>query len=148
MKKIVIALILTGIAALGFSQEDRPATNEDVTQLFEVMDTKSTGLQTFDAIMTQMLQMFPTVPSDFLNSFRENLDFGSLVEAFIPIYAKYYTHNEVMQLIEFYQSPIGRKSVEVTPAIAQESMSVSMEWAMRISEQMIEAMTEKGYIGQ
>jgi hypothetical protein len=146
MKKILTAILLAWVVVWGFSQEGRPATNEDVTKLFEVMDMKNIGLQTFDVMLAQMVQMFPDVPTDFLDAFRENLDFSSLFDAFIPIYAKYYTHDEVMQLIEFYRTPLGRKTIELTPAITEESMAMSLEWAMRVSQQLIEAMREKGYV--
>jgi hypothetical protein len=146
MKKILIAIILTGMAAAGFSQEARPATNENVQRLFEIMEMKNIGLQTFDAMMAQMAPLFPSAPPDFLDAFRANLDFSSLIDAFIPIYAKYYSQDEIIQLIEFYQTPLGRKIIELTPAITEESMAISMEWALRLSQQIIEAMKEKGYL--
>ncbi|MDR1626705.1 MAG: DUF2059 domain-containing protein [Spirochaetia bacterium] len=146
MKKTVIAAVFMGLVCAGFSQEARPASNEDVRRLFEVMDMKNIGLQTFDAMIGQMGSLFPNVPPGFLEAFREKLDFSPLIDACIPIYAKYYSHDEIMQLIEFYQSPIGRKTIELTPAITEESMAISMEWALRLSQQLIEAMREKGYL--
>jgi hypothetical protein len=146
VKKMFIAVILAAAAVGGFAQEARPATNEDIENLFEVMDMKNIGLQTFDAMLAQMMQIFPDVPSGFLESFRENLDFSSLIDAFVPIYAKYYTHDEVMQLIAFYRTPLGRKTIELTPAITEESLTISMEWALRVSQQLIDAMKKKGYI--
>ena len=47
----------------------------------------------------------------------------SIYDVLIPIYAKYYTHDEVKALADFYTSPLGQKSLEVTPLISAESKS-------------------------
>jgi hypothetical protein len=143
LNNFIIAIILTGTAALGFAQEAPAASNDDIVKLFEITNVKQSGLQTFDAMLTQMMQMVPDVPPDFFDAFRENLDFSSLVDALVPVYAKYYTHDEVMQLIEFYRTPLGRKTIDVMPAITEESMAISMEWALRLSQQMFEALKKK-----
>jgi hypothetical protein len=46
----------------------------------------------------------------------------------LPIWAKYYTREDVKQLIVFYESPLGRKLVSVQPQIMAESMAAGATW--------------------
>lgn len=41
-----------------------------------------------------------------------------------PIYDKYYTTEDLKSMVELYNSPFGKKMLEVMPAIAQEGMQV------------------------
>lgn len=51
-----------------------------------------------------------------------------LVLMLSPVYAKYLNQNELQQLIEFYDSPVGEKLAESTPLITQESMQIGQEY--------------------
>lgn len=42
-----------------------------------------------------------------------------------PIYAKDYSDKEMLALVDFYKSPLGQKTQEVTPFITQESMAIA-----------------------
>lgn len=44
------------------------------------------------------------------------------VERMYPIYAKYYTPEEIRQITAFYKTPTGAKTLAVTPQIINESM--------------------------
>lgn len=66
----------------------------------------------------------------------ESID--SLIEAQIPIYAKYYTEADLDGLIEFYETPFGQKFAAVAPAIVRDSVQVSQQWALERLPQFIE----------
>jgi hypothetical protein len=51
-----------------------------------------------------------------------------LFKMLTPIYDKYYTHSEVIKLIEFFKSPVGRKHVAVTGPMMQDLMPIAQEW--------------------
>ncbi len=50
---------------------------------------------------------------------------AALAEPAIRIYAKYYTERELADLVAFYRTPTGRKSIKVLPAIVRESAEAS-----------------------
>jgi len=59
----------------------------------------------------------------------ENLfDISGVIEAIIPVYNNYYTEEEIKKLIQFYESPVGKKLLEVTPKIIVESAKASIEY--------------------
>lgn len=52
-------------------------------------------------------------------------------------YAVAFTEQELKDLVAFYSSPLGRKTVEKEPTILQESVIFMEEWANKLSEQVI-----------
>lgn len=50
---------------------------------------------------------------------------AALAEPAIRIYAKYYTERELADLVAFYRTPTGRKSIKVLPSIVRESAEAS-----------------------
>ena len=58
----------------------------------------------------------------------QKIDFGTIVEQiYLPIYDKYFSTEEVNDLLKFYRSPTGKKFIESTPSFTQEAMQKSSE---------------------
>lgn len=51
-----------------------------------------------------------------------------LTDRFIPIYAKYFSEDELKEMVRFYSSPIGQKLLKATPIITEESLSSTVEY--------------------
>lgn len=45
----------------------------------------------------------------------------------VELYDKYFTNEDIKGLIQFYESPLGKKTVQVVPALTQESVTRGME---------------------
>lgn len=52
-----------------------------------------------------------------------------LREQLIPIYSRHYSAAEIRQLIAFYKSDLGKKTIAVMPLIAKDSMTAGQVWA-------------------
>ena len=63
-----------------------------------------------------------------------------LVDATARTYAEHFTEAELMELLVFYQSPIGRKMVVEEPKILDDSMSHAGQWGDALSEEVIAKM--------
>ena len=63
----------------------------------------------------------------------------------IPIYDKHFSHNDIKELIQFYESPIGKKYLEATPSITQESYRAGEEWGNKIGLDIINELIRQGY---
>lgn len=59
------------------------------------------------------------------------LSWGAMSNEVAAIYRKHFTEAELKQLIAFYQSPVGKKSLDTMPAIFQESSLVGQSLAER-----------------
>jgi hypothetical protein len=53
------------------------------------------------------------------------------------IYANHFTADEIAQLIQFYQSPLGRKLAKEQPLMSQEMARVSTVWAQAVTAQAV-----------
>jgi hypothetical protein len=79
----------------------------------------------------------------FLEKFRQHADAEHLTDLIVPIYDKYYTADEIRQLIQFYQTPLGEKVITVLPKIAAESQAAGQEWGRGLGPQsMSEVLAE------
>lgn len=72
--------------------------------------------------------------------FSKRIDFAQIVEDIAyDLYSKYFTEAEIKDLVTFYRSPTGKKSIDLSPKMFVESMSTAME---RINPKVLEIMTE------
>lgn len=58
----------------------------------------------------------------------ERINISSITEqVFFPIYDKYFTEQDLKDLIAFYKTPTGQKSIEVMPDVLRESLEKTAE---------------------
>jgi uncharacterized protein len=62
---------------------------------------------------------------------------------YIDLYDKYFTNEEIKGLIQFYESPVGRKAIEVLPAITQESMKHGMEVGSVVGQKALDRLVRE-----
>jgi hypothetical protein len=75
--------------------------------------------------------------------FTQKINFAQLVEDIsIQVYSKFFTEDELKDLIAFYKSPTGQKMVAVTPELLSESMAKTSEALLPITEQFIKETAE------
>ena len=68
----------------------------------------------------------------------EQADPNELIEISIPSYDKHMTHDDIKQLLKFYNSPIGKKLIEKQPLILRDSMIVGQKWGMELNRRIQE----------
>ena len=141
MKKIILSLIIIGIANFSYGQ----TKEQDIIRLLNITNTKDQAAQMFDLMLPNLMTMAPQVPNAFWTTFRLRLDLDGFVRLMIPIYDKHFTHNDIIELIRFYESPIGRKFLEVTPAFTRDSYLVGEQWGQQMAIDIVEELTKQGY---
>ena len=107
----VASLILTGTLNVVAEEMSDPATvskRADIKRLMEVTDVSSLGMQIMNRLILTMKQGRSEAHEKFWDDFRAEFDINELVGMIIPIYEKHLTHEEIKQLIAFYESPIGK----------------------------------------
>jgi hypothetical protein len=78
----------------------------------------------------------------FLVKFRAKVS-AAAIETSIPFYDKYFSDEEIRQIIAFYETPIGKKTVSVLPQLMAEAMEASQGMAGQLSRDcMIEVLAE------
>jgi len=65
---------------------------------------------------------------------------GGLMDSVVPLYDKHYTQSEIQSLIQFYETPLGKKVTALRPAIAKEGMVVAEEWVNFLKPVLVQAL--------
>ena len=79
----------------------------------------------------------------FLAKFREKADTRQLLDIAARIYDKYLTMDDIQGLIQFYSTPLGKKTLTVLPQMTIEVQKEGMKWGQDLGQQtMIEVLAE------
>ncbi len=132
MKKLVFVFAFALASQFGFSQEDFKA---DVMRVIEMSGSNAT----MDAAKAQVLAM---VPSDKQAEFTKEFDaiINSISEQQAKNFMEVYTHDDVKEMIKFYESPVGKKMQEKAPILAEKAMAMQQANAMQIQSLVMKYM--------
>jgi len=65
---------------------------------------------------------FDAFAERFRTLFAERIDFSPIIEAvYPPLYDEYFSEEELRQMLAFYRTPVGRKTIEVMPSLMQQA---------------------------
>ena len=113
---------------------------------------QATGAEeNFKVTITEMMKIYKETddrlsPSDWDLLEKELLttSLDDLVGMLAPIYAKHFTLSELNQIIEFWNSPIGKKFAARTPEISREAMAVGQEWGEQLGQKVADKILQYG----
>src|SRR5205823_2255100 len=88
--------------------------------------------QTIEQQVAVLRRSRPEVPQKFWDDFtheaHQEASPAELMRLIAPIYDQHFTHDEIRQMISFYESPLGKKISATLPEIQQESLDVGQQW--------------------
>lgn len=120
-----------------------PAIRADIEKLMTITDQAQTGAQLgmmfSNAFLNGFKQTQNVVPPRVIEIVREvvsaelvkAVDESDMKDKQVALYARYFTHAEVKGLIAFYESDLGRKTIENMPHLLREGAAIGEEWAKR-----------------
>lgn len=118
-----------------------PQLRGDIQLLFKVMNfrenAQKNGRKTFESFRPVLLASIPDTPSreriadSYIEKLLATLQSDAYLERVIALYAKYFSHSDVQQLIQFYQTPEGQHFNAVMPQffadLSEAGQSLAME---------------------
>ena len=114
------------------------AKEADIRKLLIATGAGKMGVQAMQQMINSIKIQNPNVPSDYFDKLMEEADPNELIEISIPSYDKHMTHDDIKQLLKFYNSPIGKKLIEKQPLILRDSMIVGQKWGMELNRRIQE----------
>lgn len=132
MKKAVLTFALLLITTLSFSQD---AFKKDVLKYLDVSGQSSTF-----KMITKDLSA--SIPEDKKAEFQKELDvsINDLMSKMADMYMVEFTHDEIKDLLKFYESPVGKKLSEKTAVLYTKGQAVGQEWGMGLQSLMMKYM--------
>lgn len=83
---------------------------------------------TVDLLEKNKNEVLTKTPIEQYDAINELIDIDQLLGDIVPIYAKYYSSDELKQIISFYESPAGQKIIHSTPQVMQEVVQASVQY--------------------
>ncbi|PID93385.1 MAG: hypothetical protein CSA94_02525 [Bacteroidetes bacterium] len=126
MKKIiVIALVL--ISSMTFAQQ-KSDFQKDAEKLVSIVSEGTSNM---------MIKQFKNfVSEDKQKAFTEEITITlpSLYSKIAKIYMEEFTHNEIKEMLKFYETPVGKKMASKSGVLAEKGMKAGQEWGMSLQE--------------
>ena len=140
--KMFFCLFITSSLLFSADSQDK---EKDIRSLLDLMGSPQLVIQAMTELIDVYKEAVPEVPEEFWEEFMEEVRPEDLTDLVVPVYDKYLTHSEIKELIEFFESPVGRKYAEVLPQITQEVMAAGEKWGLQLGQKAIRKLQEAGY---
>ena len=125
MKKLFIATAL--LLSVQFVSAQSADFKKDVVEMVKLSGSAANYTAFFEPIMEQ-------ISEDKRADFKKDIEtlMPSIYEKTAEVMMKYYTHDDVKKMMEFYNSPVGKKVQESTPKILKDQMSDMQDLQLQI----------------
>ncbi len=106
----------------------------------EMNELKSLTAAQREQLHNQVIASMHDLSERIYDRIKQRIDFNKVIEDIsIPLYNKYFTEAELKDLLTFYQSPTGKKVVEVLPELTTEAMN---QTAQVLAPQLLELVSQ------
>ncbi len=166
----VYALLLTALAAQTTPAAPPPKAQQQIymTPAPPEMDpTKEADIRRLmavtkaDSFITQLMQnlgegirpvMSSSLPAGdyrdklidlFIAKFKSNIDSKELINMAVPLYDKYFSDQEIKELIKFYETPVGQKAISTLPQLTMEMQKQGRAWGERVGRQSMQQVLDE-----
>ena len=135
MKKNILA-----IAFLVFGVFTNAQSSKDVkiAELLETMGSTHAMKTSFEYMINYYKQNNPQISSEYWDNSLKHVDYNELVQKLVPVYSKHFTEQEIVDLLNFYNTSTGKKMIEKMPAILEESMEIGRKWGIELAQKIEE----------
>ena len=146
-----LAFVLFISTATAWSQEARPAPPSgdakaaDIKRLLDLTGGVRVGERLLDRLFEAERRSMPEVPESVWQEARRAFETNELLELIAAVWDRHFSHDEILGLIAFYESPLGTRLREMQPVMLQESLLAGEEWGRRALERLQEKLLQKGY---
>ena len=92
-----------------------------ILDMVEASGVRRNMEQNMDQILSQL-------PEGKRNDYRDLLNVTEIIKRILPVYDKYYSEEDLREMIRFYESPVGKKIIDVTPQIMKDTVTTTLQY--------------------
>ena len=157
MKKIVRVALSVGVLLCAVSPSSArcqtpasaPADSAKlrlIRQLLVRVRVTDQAIQAMEQQLPAQRAANPRVPPEFWERFMEQARArrGELESGYATLYDRHFSTEEIRQLLAFYDTPIGKRFLEVQPVLMREGIALGQEWGSRIGAEVGRTMGGEG----
>lgn len=134
MKKIVLAFAMMLVCQFSFAQD---AFKNDTKKYMNL----SGQMKTFELLTNELVSnVVESKRPDFEKELKASM--LVLVDKMADMYMTEFTHDDVKKLIQFYESPIGKKLSDKSEVLFEKGQKVGEEWSVGLQGLMMKYMQE------
>ena len=131
MKKLIVLIAFICFSITVKAQDNVDTFKADTEKLVSIVS---------ESAFTPYIDQFSTMVAEenkevFMSEI--NKTFPELYKAIATIYMEEFTHDEIKELLAFYETPIGKKLASKTGDLSQKGMVAGQAWGIKI-QQLIE----------
>jgi uncharacterized protein len=117
-----------------------------IKQLLAKVHVTDQALQAMEQQLPAQRAANPRVPAAFWDRFMEQARArrGELEDGYVALYDRHFSAEEIRQLVAFYDTPIGRRFLEVQPTLMREGIAMGQEWGSRIGAEVGRTLSAEG----
>jgi hypothetical protein len=119
-------------------------SEQQVRDLFKVMQVEQTLGQMNTQMAAQMRQKLPCVPAEYWQGFVDGDGVTAVVQRMVPVFQRHFSGEEIDGLLKFYRSPLGQKVLTEMPAAMAEATQAGQQWGQERARSMLQELQKKG----
>ncbi len=129
-----------------------PAKEADLRKLVRISGAAQVGDQMTARMMGPLRELFSQTTTDndrlqkmlgeMLRRFQKEFTGERMMAEIVPIYDHYLNHDDVKGLIAFYETPLGRKMLALTPRLLADSMTAGSKLGQEVMLQVMQEMSK------
>ena len=107
-----------------------------IAELLETMGSTQAMKTSFEYMINYYKQNNPQISSEYWDNSLKHVDYNELVQKLVPVYSKHFTEQEIVDLLNFYNTSTGKKMIDKMPVILQESMEIGRKWGIELAQKI------------
>lgn len=149
MKKKVLFVVVCAVmllSATSVSAQDK-VYKEALSKMLNLSGAMTTA-EMMGPQMISMLKQSSSAPVEFWELLGDKMTQfvkEKLLDLYLPVYYKYFTLEDLNQIIAFYESPVGKKMAASVPAMMPETMQIAQQVGMQMVAEIQKELEAKGY---
>ena len=135
MKKNILAITFLAFGVFTTAQTSKEVK---IVELLETMGSTHAMKTSFEYMINYYKQNNPQISSEYWDNSLKHVDYNELVQKLVPVYSKHFTEQEIVDLLNFYNTSTGKKMIDKMPVILQESMEIGRKWGIELAQKIEE----------
>ncbi len=119
---VLCLFVLSQLVAQSISTTKR----ELINKFFEVINAKALINNSVIRTIEQFKKNDPSIPQGYYDLFQKEFDVNACLNSLVPVYDKHLTESELVDVVNYYSTPTGKKIASLMPTLQNEISAASI----------------------